>query len=114
MTEEEMELLSALLLAPSHTRGETVTQQPGKVALARQRNRIEWKKGGEDWWKVQPKYSTKVLIGNWLEERKRVRLGRTCESRTEGVGSHALQVVHHCSVSTSAQQRRGEGELSYL
>uniref|UniRef100_A0A8B9CT43 Cilia and flagella associated protein 107 n=1 Tax=Anser brachyrhynchus TaxID=132585 RepID=A0A8B9CT43_9AVES len=28
-------------------------------------------KDGRDWWKIEPKYSTKVLIGNWLEERKR-------------------------------------------
>uniref|UniRef100_U3J4Z4 Cilia and flagella associated protein 107 n=1 Tax=Anas platyrhynchos platyrhynchos TaxID=8840 RepID=U3J4Z4_ANAPP len=26
---------------------------------------------GRDWWKIEPKYSTRVLIGNWLEERKR-------------------------------------------
>ncbi|XP_010219554.1 PREDICTED: uncharacterized protein C1orf158 homolog [Tinamus guttatus] len=26
---------------------------------------------GQDWSKIEPKYSTKVLIGNWLEERKR-------------------------------------------
>ncbi|XP_025929833.1 uncharacterized protein C1orf158 homolog [Apteryx rowi] len=25
---------------------------------------------GQDWWKTEPKYSSKVLIGNWLEERK--------------------------------------------
>ncbi|KFQ24892.1 Uncharacterized protein C1orf158, partial [Mesitornis unicolor] len=24
-----------------------------------------------DWWKVKPQYSTKVLIGNWVEERQR-------------------------------------------
>lgn len=109
MTEEEMELFSALLLAPSHITGVTATEQPGKIALVRQRNTTEPKKDGEDWWKVQPKYSAKVLIGNWLEERKRVRLGRKCESRTGGVRSHALQAVQHCSVSTSGQQRRGEG-----
>uniref|UniRef100_A0A669R521 Alpha/beta hydrolase fold-3 domain-containing protein n=1 Tax=Phasianus colchicus TaxID=9054 RepID=A0A669R521_PHACC len=56
---------------PSPTTGVTVTEQPGKTALVRQRNTSEPKKDGEDWWKVQPKYSTKVLIGNWLEERKR-------------------------------------------
>ncbi|XP_040389868.1 uncharacterized protein C1orf158 homolog isoform X1 [Cygnus olor] len=28
-------------------------------------------KDGRDWWKIEPKYSGKVLIGNWLEERKR-------------------------------------------
>ncbi|XP_032087426.1 uncharacterized protein C1orf158 homolog isoform X1 [Thamnophis elegans] len=26
-------------------------------------------------WKVEPKYSTKVLVGNWGEERRRVRMG---------------------------------------
>ncbi|XP_028941270.1 uncharacterized protein C1orf158 homolog [Antrostomus carolinensis] len=29
------------------------------------------RKNGQDWWKIEPKYSSKVLIGNWLEERKR-------------------------------------------
>lgn len=103
MTEEEMELFSALLLAPSHTTAATATQQAGKIALTRQRHMIAPKTYGEDWWKVQPKYSAKVLIGNWLEERKRVRLGRKREGSTEGVRSHAVQVVHHCSVSASEQ-----------
>lgn len=31
---------------------------------------------GENWWKVKPKYSTKVLIGNWVEDRARVRAGK--------------------------------------
>ncbi|XP_074017544.1 cilia- and flagella-associated protein 107 [Numenius arquata] len=26
---------------------------------------------GDDWWKVKPKYSSKVLIANWLEEREK-------------------------------------------
>ncbi|XP_054031660.1 cilia- and flagella-associated protein 107 [Dryobates pubescens] len=26
---------------------------------------------GENWWKVQPRYSSEVLIGNWLEDRIR-------------------------------------------
>ncbi|XP_054250824.1 cilia- and flagella-associated protein 107 [Indicator indicator] len=26
---------------------------------------------GEDWWKVQPRYSSEVLIGNWVEDRIR-------------------------------------------
>ncbi|KFV57704.1 Uncharacterized protein C1orf158, partial [Gavia stellata] len=46
-------------------------QQPGRVVLVRQRNMIASQKHGQDWWKIEPKYSTKVLIGNWLEERKR-------------------------------------------
>ncbi|KFQ12179.1 Uncharacterized protein C1orf158, partial [Leptosomus discolor] len=46
-------------------------QQPGRVVLVRQRNMIVSQKDGQDWWKIEPKYSTKVLIGNWLEERKR-------------------------------------------
>ncbi|POI26514.1 hypothetical protein CIB84_009733 [Bambusicola thoracicus] len=74
MTEEEMELFSALLLAPRHTAGAAVTWQAGKIALMRQRHMIAPKTYGEDWWKVQPKYLAKVLIGNWLEKRKRVRL----------------------------------------
>ncbi|KAF1553334.1 UNVERIFIED_CONTAM: hypothetical protein FQV15_0007231, partial [Eudyptes pachyrhynchus] len=46
-------------------------QQLGRVALVRQRNMIASQKDGQDWWKIEPKYSTKVLIGNWLDERKR-------------------------------------------
>ncbi|XP_021273356.1 uncharacterized protein C1orf158 homolog [Numida meleagris] len=84
----EMEPSAALLLVPSPTTGETVTgvtQQRGKVALVRQRNTIAPEKDGEDWWKVQPKYSAKVLLGNWLEERKRFikpcgKLGRSIYS----------------------------------
>ncbi|XP_068515067.1 cilia- and flagella-associated protein 107 [Anas acuta] len=44
---------------------------PGRGALVRQRNMIASIKDGRDWWKIEPKYSTRVLIGNWLEERKR-------------------------------------------
>ncbi|XP_054705715.1 cilia- and flagella-associated protein 107 [Grus americana] len=32
---------------------------------------IASQKDGQTWWKIEPKYSTKVLIGNWVEERKR-------------------------------------------
>ncbi|XP_009323571.1 PREDICTED: uncharacterized protein C1orf158 homolog [Pygoscelis adeliae] len=46
-------------------------QQLGRVALVRQRNMIASQKDGQDWWKIEPKYSSKVLIGNWLDERKR-------------------------------------------
>ncbi|KFP58177.1 Uncharacterized protein C1orf158, partial [Cathartes aura] len=46
-------------------------QQPGRAVLVRQRNAMASQKDGQDWWKIEPKYSTKVLIGNWLEERKR-------------------------------------------
>ncbi|KFO85023.1 Uncharacterized protein C1orf158 [Buceros rhinoceros silvestris] len=28
-------------------------------------------KDGQNWWKIEPKYSDRVLIGNWLENRKR-------------------------------------------
>ncbi|XP_074780971.1 cilia- and flagella-associated protein 107 isoform X2 [Athene noctua] len=28
-------------------------------------------KDGQNWWKIQPRYSNEVLIGNWLEERRR-------------------------------------------
>ncbi|OXB77310.1 UNVERIFIED_CONTAM: hypothetical protein H355_002302 [Colinus virginianus] len=66
----EMEPFSALILAPSHTAGGTVTQETEQFELVGQRKTTAPKKGGEDWWKVQPKYSPKVLIGNWLEERK--------------------------------------------
>uniref|UniRef100_A0A663DLR1 Cilia and flagella associated protein 107 n=2 Tax=Aquila chrysaetos chrysaetos TaxID=223781 RepID=A0A663DLR1_AQUCH len=57
----EVEPLSALVLF----------QQPGRGVLVRQRNMIALQKDGQDWWKIEPKYSAKVLIGNWLEERKK-------------------------------------------
>lgn len=34
-------------------------------------------------WKVETKYSTRVLTGNWVEERRKVRKGREW---TEGLG----------------------------
>ncbi|XP_072210737.1 cilia- and flagella-associated protein 107 [Excalfactoria chinensis] len=71
MTEEEMDLFSALLMAPSYATGAAVTRKAGQIALARQSCTFAPKPYGDDWWKVQPKYSPKVLIGNWLEERKR-------------------------------------------
>ncbi|KFV78800.1 Uncharacterized protein C1orf158, partial [Struthio camelus australis] len=37
----------------------------------RQRSMTASQIDGQEWWKIEPKYSTKVLIGNWLEERKR-------------------------------------------
>ncbi|XP_010008194.1 PREDICTED: uncharacterized protein C1orf158 homolog [Nestor notabilis] len=41
--------------------------------LLRRRHMIASQNDGQDWWKIEPTYSTKVLIGNWLEERKRER-----------------------------------------
>ncbi|XP_012986287.1 cilia- and flagella-associated protein 107 [Melopsittacus undulatus] len=41
--------------------------------LLRRRRVIASQNDSRDWWKVEPRYSTKVLIGNWLEERKRER-----------------------------------------
>ncbi|KAM9256282.1 cilia- and flagella-associated protein 107 [Cariama cristata] len=32
---------------------------------------IALQKDGQDWWIIELKYSTKVLVGNWLEEGKR-------------------------------------------
>lgn len=32
-------------------------------------------------WRVEPKYSTKVLIGNWLEERKKVCVGENNDGK---------------------------------
>ncbi|KFQ93856.1 Uncharacterized protein C1orf158, partial [Nipponia nippon] len=46
-------------------------QQPGKAVLVRQRNMFASQKDGQDCWKIEPKYSPKVLIGNWLDERNR-------------------------------------------
>ncbi|KFP45739.1 Uncharacterized protein C1orf158, partial [Chlamydotis macqueenii] len=46
-------------------------QQPGRAMLVRQRNMNASPEDGQNWWKIEPKYSTKVLIGNWLEERQR-------------------------------------------
>ncbi|KAM6296252.1 cilia- and flagella-associated protein 107 [Aegotheles albertisi] len=39
--------------------------------LAKQRNMVESQNDEENWWKIQRKYSPRVLIGNWLEDRKR-------------------------------------------
>ncbi|XP_074416897.1 cilia- and flagella-associated protein 107 [Larus michahellis] len=36
---------------------------------------IASQRDGQNWWKIEPKYSTKVLIGNWVEERERFRKG---------------------------------------
>ncbi|KFP27902.1 Uncharacterized protein C1orf158, partial [Colius striatus] len=47
-------------------------QQPGRVMPVRQRKLIALQTDGQDWWKTKPKYSPKVLIGNWLEERERL------------------------------------------
>uniref|UniRef100_A0A8B9G823 Chromosome 1 open reading frame 158 n=1 Tax=Amazona collaria TaxID=241587 RepID=A0A8B9G823_9PSIT len=41
--------------------------------LLRRRHVTASQNDGQDWWKIEPRYSTKVLIGNWLEERKRER-----------------------------------------
>ncbi|XP_074704298.1 cilia- and flagella-associated protein 107 [Strix aluco] len=40
-------------------------------SAVRQRNMSALQKDGQNWWKIQPKYSNEVLIGNWLEERRR-------------------------------------------
>ncbi|KFU99143.1 Uncharacterized protein C1orf158, partial [Pterocles gutturalis] len=63
-------------------------QQPGRVMLVRRRNMISSQQDGQDWWKIEPKYSNKVLIGNWLEERKRFiketgKLGSSSIYRTD-------------------------------
>ncbi|KAK2526769.1 hypothetical protein Q9966_010610 [Columba livia] len=50
----------------SPTQPDRQFQQPGGVVLVKQGNM-----DGENWWKVKPKYSTKVLIGNWVEDRAR-------------------------------------------
>ncbi|KAK2521623.1 hypothetical protein Q9233_010867 [Columba guinea] len=55
----------------SPTQPDRQFHQPGGVVLVRQGNM-----DGENWWKVKPKYSTKVLIGNWVEDRARVRAGK--------------------------------------
>nr|XP_005514401.2 uncharacterized protein C1orf158 homolog isoform X1 [Columba livia] len=51
----------------SPTQPDRQFQQPGGVVLVKQGNM-----DGENWWKVKPKYSTKVLIGNWVEDRARL------------------------------------------
>lgn len=35
-------------------------------------------------WKVESKYSTRVLTGNWLEERRKVRKERRWTGGSEG------------------------------
>lgn len=75
----------------SPTQPERQFQQPGGVVLVRQGNM-----DGENWWKVKPKYSTKVLIGNWVEDRARVRAGKIRE-RVERVGTSALEAASCCS-----------------
>uniref|UniRef100_A0A8C4KRY4 Chromosome 1 open reading frame 158 n=1 Tax=Dromaius novaehollandiae TaxID=8790 RepID=A0A8C4KRY4_DRONO len=65
--------------------GRTVIILTGRVLLVRQRSMTASQIDGQDWWKIEPKYSTKVLIGNWLEERKRVRSGKKDENRNRVV-----------------------------
>ncbi|XP_015737830.1 uncharacterized protein C1orf158 homolog [Coturnix japonica] len=85
MTDEEIELLSALLLAPNDFTAAAATRQAAKIRLAKQTHMTAPKSYEENWWKVQPQYSPRVLIGNWLEERKRFikpcgKLGRSIYS----------------------------------
>lgn len=35
-------------------------------------------------WKVETKYSTRVLTGNWVEERRKVRKEKIWTKRSEG------------------------------
>ncbi|KFO98879.1 Uncharacterized protein C1orf158, partial [Calypte anna] len=46
----------------------SATREEGSVCETK--NMTGFHKDGQDWWKVEPKYSSKVLIGNWLEDRK--------------------------------------------
>ncbi|KAM6240968.1 cilia- and flagella-associated protein 107 [Porphyrio hochstetteri] len=63
----DVDILSALVIYPQNRQ----LQQPGRAVSARQRNMTASQRDGHDWWKIEPKYSNKVLIGNWLEDRQR-------------------------------------------
>ncbi|XP_065552904.1 cilia- and flagella-associated protein 107 [Lathamus discolor] len=58
--------------------------------LLRRRHVIASQNDGQDWWKIEPRYSTKVLIGNWLEERKRERSGPAEFRKDTGKLNHSI------------------------
>ncbi|XP_057280168.1 cilia- and flagella-associated protein 107 [Pezoporus wallicus] len=58
--------------------------------LLRRRHVIASQNDGQDSWKIEPRYSTKVLIGNWLEDRKRERSSPVEFRKDTGELNHSI------------------------
>lgn len=47
-------------------------------------------------WQIEAKYSTRVLTGNWVEERKKVRRQRGWAEDSEEADGQRQSQVHYC------------------